>query len=129
VEGKRLKESPQDIQSEINTASQQLKTYSDAGGQILFGTDVGYTEYFDTSEEFKLMAQAGLNWRQILASLTSSPASRFKNGKQSGMISTGAEADLVVLNGDPADDVMAFSKVRYTIRDGSVVYDQGKNGQ
>jgi imidazolonepropionase-like amidohydrolase len=38
------------------------------------------------------------------------------------MISTGAEADLVVLNGDPPDDVMAFSKVRYTIRHGSVLY-------
>jgi hypothetical protein len=36
----------------------QLRAYSEAGGQILFGTDVGYIEQFDTSEEFTWMARA-----------------------------------------------------------------------
>jgi hypothetical protein len=32
----------------IKQAVQELKTYSDAGGQILFGTDVGYIDQFDS---------------------------------------------------------------------------------
>jgi imidazolonepropionase-like amidohydrolase len=31
-------------------------------------------------------------------------------------------ADLVVLSADPAQDVTAFSRVRYTIRDGTIIY-------
>jgi imidazolonepropionase-like amidohydrolase len=34
------------------------------------------------------------------------------------------DADLTVLRADPADDSTAFSKVRYTIVDGRVVYSQ-----
>jgi imidazolonepropionase-like amidohydrolase len=33
-------------------------------------------------------------------------------------------ADLVVLDADPAQDVTAFSKVRYTIRNGEFLYEQ-----
>jgi imidazolonepropionase-like amidohydrolase len=33
-------------------------------------------------------------------------------------------ADLVVLGADPAQDVRAFSKVRYTIRNGNVIYQE-----
>jgi len=29
----------------------ELKSYFDEGGTILFGTDVGYTQHYDTTEE------------------------------------------------------------------------------
>ena len=103
-------------------AGAQLKTNSDAGGQILFGTDVGYTDYFDTAEEFMLMARAGLSFRQILASLTTNPADRFGYSRHSGHIARGFDADLVVLDGDPAKNVAALAKVHYTIRGGKVIY-------
>ena len=122
VEGKKFGESAEDIRSEMGTALGQLRAYSDAGGQILFGTDVGYTDYFDTAEEFTLMARAGLNFRQILASLTTNPADRFGYSRQSGRIARGLQADLVVLDEDPAKDVTAFAKVHYTIRGGKVIY-------
>jgi imidazolonepropionase-like amidohydrolase len=32
------------------------------------------------------------------------------------------KADLVILNADPAQDVTAYSKVRFTIRNGKVLY-------
>lgn len=43
---------PDEIKKGMGKAAQQLKAFSRAGGQILFGTDVGYIEQFDTSEEF-----------------------------------------------------------------------------
>jgi len=103
---------------------QQLRAYSEAGGQILFGTDVGYIEQFDTAEEFKLMARAGMSFQQILGSLTTNPAERFGYATHRGRIAEGMDGDLVLLGADPAQDVTAFSKVRYTIRDGKVIYSQ-----
>jgi imidazolonepropionase-like amidohydrolase len=102
----------------------QLRAYSEAGGQILFGTDVGYIEQFDTSEEFVWMSRAGMSFQQILESLTTNPAQRFGYSTHSGRIAKGMDADLVVLRADPAQDATAFSKVRYTIRSGNVIYSE-----
>jgi len=122
VEYKKFGGTPEEIAETIRVASQQLKSYSDAGGQILFGTDAGYIEQFDTAEEFTLMSRAGLTWREILASLTSSPAERFGYAAHSGRIAKGLDADLVVLSADPAQNVTAFSKVAFTIRHGKIIF-------
>ena len=100
----------------------QLRAYSDAGGDILFGTDIGYTDHYDTTLEFTLMSQAGMNYKQILASLTTNPARKFGDSDHTGRIAKDMKADLVVLSADPAQDVTAFSKVRFTIRNGKVLY-------
>jgi len=104
------------------TALPQLRAYSEAGGQILFGTDVGYIEQFDTTEEFTWMSRAGMGFQQILASLTTNPAQRFGDSAHRGRIAKAMDADLVVLSDDPARDATAFSKVRYAIRAGKIIY-------
>jgi imidazolonepropionase-like amidohydrolase len=100
----------------------EVGTYAKAGGQILFGTDVGYMTDYDTTDEFALMAGAGLDWRAILASLTTAPAERFDETLRRGRVASGLDADLVVLGADPSADVTAFANVRYTIRGGRIVY-------
>ena len=106
----------------IADATQQVKAFAAAGGTVLFGTDAGYIDHFDTRLEFELMARAGLDWRQILASLTTAPAGRFGQGERKGRIAPGMEADLVLLGTDPAVDVTGFSDVRATVRGGRVIY-------
>ena len=101
----------------------QLRDFSEAGGRVLFGTDVGFFEDLDMSEEFRLMSRAGLDWKAILASLTTAPAAQFDASHRSGRLAPGFDADLVVLAADPATDVMAFSKVRTTIRNGKVIFE------
>ena len=114
---------PEEFEKGMNTVVlPQLRAFSAAGGQILFGTDVGYIEQFDTSEEFAWMSRAGLTFQQILASLTTNPARRFGTAARRGRIAAGMDADLVVLSADPAQDAAAFSKVRYTIVGGKLVY-------
>jgi imidazolonepropionase-like amidohydrolase len=56
------------------------------------------------------------------ASLTTNPAQRFGHATHSGRIAKGLDADLVVLSADPAQNTSAFSKVRYTIRGGEIIY-------
>jgi imidazolonepropionase-like amidohydrolase len=101
---------------------QQLQAFSRGGGQVLFGTDVGYMADYDPSDEYRRMAEAGLTPMQILASLTTAPAARFKEGNRRGRIAAGMDADLVVLEADPAQDARNFSKVRHTLRAGRVIY-------
>lgn len=116
-------ESPEEFEKGMNSVVlPELRAYSEAGGQILFGTDVGYIEQFDTSKEFVWMSRAGMSFQQILASLTTSPAQRFGYSDSSGRIAKGMDADLVVLSADPAQHVTAFSKVRCTIRSGKIIY-------
>jgi imidazolonepropionase-like amidohydrolase len=100
----------------------ELGQYQRAGGQILFGTDVGYVIDYDVTEEYRLMSQAGLTPMQILASLTTAPAARFSESQTRGQVASGMDADLVVLSADPANDANNFAKVRYTIRRGQIIY-------
>ena len=109
-----------DLQTQTSTG--QLRAWLGTGGVVLFGTDAGGVDDYDPSEEYALMAEAGMTFRQILASLTTAPAEKFGESARLGRVAPGLAADLVVLNGDPSRDVRAFAAVRQTIRDGKVIY-------
>ena len=111
--------SAQDHTTEMSVS--QLRAWSAAGGGVLFGTDIGAVDY-DPSEEYSLMARAGMSFRQILASLTTAPATRFGDSARLGRIAPGYLADLVVLQGDPAKDLRALIQVELTLRDGKIIY-------
>ena len=83
-----------------------------AGGAVLFGTDLGAVDP-DPSDEYALMAAAGMRFRDILASLTTAPAARFGG---SARLTAGAPADVVVFEGED------FANVRYTLRAGAVLF-------
>lgn len=100
----------------------QVGDYRRMGGDLWFGTDVGYLEEYGTAPEFELLQRAGLSFDEILAALTTAPASRLPGGAARARIEPGLVADLVVLDGDPRSDVGAWSRVRYTIRDGRTIY-------
>lgn len=104
------------------TALGQLRAWAGAGGVVLFGTDVGYMTAYDPTEEYALMAKAGMTLPQILASLTTAPAERFGASRQLGRIAAGLTADLTVLRRDPSRDVRALADVAYTIRGGRIIY-------
>lgn len=106
----------------LGAASQQVKSLADAGGDVLFGTDAGYIDVYDPSREYQLMAAAGLDWRAVLASLTTAPSARFGQSARRGRVAEGMDADLVVLHGDPAHDVTALAHVRLTLRAGKVIH-------
>ncbi|MBR0798543.1 amidohydrolase family protein [Bradyrhizobium jicamae] len=104
----------------VAAAVNELKQFSENGGPILFGTDVGFIKLYDTTLEYELMHRA-LSERQVLASLTSNPAQYFKAARN-GRVEQGFDADLVVLDGDPLSDVRNLAKVSTTIRAGHVIY-------
>jgi imidazolonepropionase-like amidohydrolase len=114
---------PGNVQERIVAlAERQLKAFADAGGQVLFGTDVGYMTAFDPTSEYALMARAGLTPMQILASLTTAPAARWRQEAVRGRLQPGMAADLVVLNDDPSVDVKRFADVKCTVASGRLIY-------
>ncbi len=109
------------IQAVLGNARDQLRAFAEGGGQVLFGTDVGYVADYDPTNEYVYMEQAGLSYRQILAALTTAPAARFGAAARSGRLAIGFDADVVVLDGDPAGDIRALGRVRTTMRAGRVI--------
>jgi imidazolonepropionase-like amidohydrolase len=105
----------------------EVGSYQRTGGQILFGTDVGFLPDYDPSNEYSLMSRAGLTSMQILSSLTTAPADRFNESTSRGRLAAGMQADLVVLGADPATDATNFTKVRYTVRRGRILYSASAN--
>ena len=120
VEAEKAKATRAAEEKFVQSGVDELKSFFDQGGTVLFGTDVGYTQHYDTAEEYALMARGGMKWSDILASLTTNPVAFFKAG--GGEVKAGLPADLVVLDADPAVDVRNFAKVDYTIRGGKMIY-------
>jgi imidazolonepropionase-like amidohydrolase len=106
----------------VGVAVGQLRAWRQRNGAVVFGTDVGYMNDYDPTDEYVLMSEAGMNGRDILASLTTAPAARFGAASRAGRVAAGLDADLVVLAADPAADVRAFAAVLHTIRGGRVIY-------
>jgi imidazolonepropionase-like amidohydrolase len=109
--------------SNFNAVLGEVKSYSDVGGQIMFGTDIGFlTDYAALTKEYGYLARAGLTFPQILALLTTAPAARLGYACCTGQIRVGMDADLTLLESDPARDVDAFADVALTMRKGQIIY-------
>ncbi len=100
-------------------APDQLREWIASGGAVLFGTDAGAVS-IDPAEEFSLMARAGMNFRDILASMTTAPARFFGEEASLGRIAPGYIADLVAFEGNVAADISALACIRHTMRSGAL---------
>jgi imidazolonepropionase-like amidohydrolase len=100
----------------------EVKQFHQDGGQLLFGTDVGYMTDYTTTGEFEGLAKSGLTSQDILRMLTTAPAQRFGVSDQKGRVANARLADLVVLTADPFADPLNFAAVQTTIRSGRIIY-------
>ena len=99
-----------------------VRRFRALGGQLLFGTDVGYMADYAVEEEIRALLDCGLNARDLLRMLTTAPAARFGVADAVGKVVVGAKADLVLLDADPLDDPLALTRVRATLRGGRVLH-------
>jgi imidazolonepropionase-like amidohydrolase len=100
----------------------EVDQFHQLGGQLIFGTDVGYMQDYSTEGEFVELGRSGLYWKDVLAMLTTNPAARMGVFDSKGTVTTGKLADLTILDADPAEELTNFSKVHAVVRSGRVVW-------
>ncbi|KQQ92068.1 amidohydrolase [Massilia sp. Leaf139] len=92
-----------------------------AGVPVLAGTDAGNpgTQYgVSMHRELAALVEAGLTPVQALAAATSVPANAFKLGRR-GRIDKGYKADLLLVEGNPAADILATRRIVEVWKDGA----------
>ena len=99
----------------ITNAPDCLRRYSAMGGSILFGTYIGGITDYDPTEKYHVMDDARMSSKQVLSSLTTTPAALFRLSTNTGMIAPGMDADINVLGADPSVDLAAFAGIKHTI--------------
>jgi len=100
----------------------EVGQFHQLGGMLIFGTDVGYMTDYSTETEFVELGKSDLDYKTILAMLTTNPAARMGVSDSKGSITPGKFADLTILDADPAADLTNFSRVRAVIRSGNLVW-------
>ncbi|MGC2615080.1 MAG: amidohydrolase family protein [Terracidiphilus sp.] len=100
----------------------EVQQFHQLGGTLIFGTDVGYMSDYTTEGEFVELGKSGLDWKTVLAMLTTNPAARMGVSDSKGTVTPGKLADLTILDADPATDLTNFSHVRAVIRSGGLIW-------
>jgi len=100
----------------------EVREFHALGGQLIFGTDVGYMTDYSTDLEFEELGKSGLDWKEVLAMLTTNPSARMGVSNAKGTVTPGKLADLTILSADPALDLTNFARVQMVIRSGRVIW-------
>lgn len=109
----------------LKTAMANLKTLQDAGVMVGFGTDSGANPYriqgFAEHRELQLMVQAGLTPIQAIHCATGVNAQMLRLDAKTGTIQQGKQADLIVVDGDPSQNIADTEKIAMIFHKGREV--------
>jgi imidazolonepropionase-like amidohydrolase len=104
---------------------ENLRRYVAAGGQVALGTDFeGYYTPFQLgmpTKEIAWMSEAGMTPMQIIVAATKNAAHVSNIEKDLGTLEAGKIADVLIVQGDPLQDLQALSDVLYVIHNGEVI--------
>jgi imidazolonepropionase-like amidohydrolase len=94
-----------------------------AGVKIAFGTDAGtpLNTHEDIVTEAQEMVEAGASNMTVIKSLTDWAAKLVKLDMVIGSISQGKVAELILLDGNPLEDIAALGKVVMVVKEGCIV--------
>lgn len=95
-----------------------VKKLYDSGIQMVAGTDAGSGYAFD--RELEIYNQAGIPAAEVLRMATMEAATIMHQDKALGSIAPGKYADMVLVNGDPTQNISDIRKVDTVIKNGEV---------
>ena len=94
----------------------------DGGITLAFGTDTGFLPRDSLHHEL-ISLQVVFSNKDIVAMLTKNAAVAVGLGDSVGTLEAGKLADIVIVDGDPLDDIFALLDVAVVIKSGKVVVD------
>jgi imidazolonepropionase-like amidohydrolase len=100
-----------------------LKKLYDAGVPIVAGTDMGFPG-FSVARELEIYVEAGLTPAQALRTGTITPAQVMGVAAETGSVTVGKNADLIIVDGNPLQNISSVRNVKVVIKAGKV-YDPG----
>lgn len=102
-----------------------LRRYVAADGKVALGTDFeGYYTPFQLgmpTKEIGWMSEAGMTPMQIIVAATKNAAYVSNVEQDLGTLEAGRIADVLIVKGDPLQDLKALSNVQYVIHNGEVI--------
>jgi imidazolonepropionase-like amidohydrolase len=107
----------------LNSMKMIVKKLYDAGVPIVAGTDMGFPG-FSVARELEIYVEAGLTPAQALKTGTITPAEVMGLGKETGSITVGKNADIIIVDGNPLTNISNVRNVKVVIKAGKV-YDPG----
>lgn len=95
-----------------------------SGIKVAFGRDSGPTcvEHENFVVEMKAMESAGMSRKDIIISATENAAKLLKLWNKVGSLEKGKYADIILLEGNPLDNLENFEKLYMVIKDGIKIY-------
>lgn len=111
----------------IDEKFKSLIEFIKQGVPVVAGNDAGlpYTGFGLFWKELDAMAAGGMPPIQAIAAATQTAARAIHMQDTIGAIQVGKQADLLVVDGDPTEDIAALSQVRLVMQAGRVVYQKG----
>ncbi len=101
------------------------RTFHEAGIPIVVGTDSGSWPHFlnlfhgpTTVREMELLVEAGMEPAEVIASATIIPAEMMGIEHEVGSIEIGKRANLLILEGDPLQDISSLKSLLWVVKDG-----------
>ena len=114
---KGVEEEPERIKKKRVSFKQAM----DAGVKICFGGDVGVFAHGDNARELEMMVEYGMNTIDALKSATSVNADAFHVNKEVGRIKNGLFADILVVDGNPTQQISNIRKVKLVMKNGKLI--------
>ncbi|HLY70920.1 MAG TPA: amidohydrolase family protein [Puia sp.] len=103
----------------MNYAKQTVKALHDYGITIVAGTDQGFPG-FSVWRELELYVDAGLSPADALQTATITPAIVMNLNKQYGSIEAGKNADIIIDEADPLQNIRNIRKITTVIKEGNI---------
>ena len=108
----------------IESKQQALQGFLAAGVNVVAGNDAGlpYTGFGCLWQELEAMMSGGMTAMQAITAATATAARILRMEDQIGSIQPGKQADLLVVDGNPTEDISALSRVRMVMQAGRMVF-------
>ena len=105
------------------TRVEQVGRMVDAGVRLIAGSDCGWGSYpfGHLAYELECMVQGGLTPMQAILSATSQAAEALGMGDRVGELTAGKRADLLLVEGDPSEEILDLTKVQAVFKGGERV--------
>jgi tetratricopeptide (TPR) repeat protein len=111
-------------QRTLDFAKINVKKMSDEGIKLALGTDAGNPAVFfgpSVHREMELMVEAGISPAEVIKAATINASEILGQGNRLGTISEGKLADILVVEGNPLDNIRNTQNISMVVKNGQIL--------